>query len=98
MQGYRYLGGAEIPAPWSYVIMPVMKGLNEATEGDFWTERLPFFTAQFPTYYRKPQLVHGRVHTTNERLVFFQRPCRALQNLVFAGLTGKPAETAFPRA
>ena len=27
----------------------------------------PFFTAQFQTYYRKPQQVHGRVHTIDER-------------------------------
>jgi hypothetical protein len=31
-----------------------MKGRIDTVEDDFWTERLPFFTAQFPTYYRKP--------------------------------------------
>jgi hypothetical protein len=46
--------------------MPVMKGQIDPFEEDFWTERLPFFTAQFPTYYRKPQQVHGRLHTSNE--------------------------------
>ena len=39
----------------------------DTVEDDFWTERLPFFTAQFPTYYKKPQQVHGRVHTSDER-------------------------------
>jgi hypothetical protein len=47
--------------------MPVMKGQIDTIEDDFWTERLPFFTAQFPTYYRKPQKVHGRFHTSDER-------------------------------
>ena len=28
-----------------------MKERIESVEDDFWTERLPFFTAQFPTYY-----------------------------------------------
>lgn len=31
----------------------MMKGQIDTVEADFWTERLPFFTAQFPTYYRK---------------------------------------------
>jgi len=44
-----------------------MKGRIDTVEDDFWTERLPFFTAQFPTYYRKPQQVHGRFHTNDER-------------------------------
>ena len=44
-----------------------MKGQIDTVEDDFWTERLPFFTAQFPSYYRKPQQVHGRVHASNER-------------------------------
>ena len=44
-----------------------MKGQFDTVEDDFWTERLPFFTAQFPSYYRKPQQVHGRVHASNER-------------------------------
>ncbi|VVB91002.1 Uncharacterised protein [uncultured archaeon] len=35
-------------------------------EDDFWTIRLPFFTAQFPTYYTKPQKVWGRFHTSEE--------------------------------
>ena len=47
--------------------MPSMKGQIDTVEDDFWTERLPFFTAQFPTYYKKPQQVHGRVHTSDER-------------------------------
>ncbi len=36
-------------------------------EDDFWTTRLPFFTAQFPTYYTKPQKVWGRLHTSEEK-------------------------------
>ena len=47
--------------------MPTMKGLIDTVEDDFWTERLPFFTTQFPTYYRKPQQVHGRFHTSEEQ-------------------------------
>jgi hypothetical protein len=47
--------------------MPVMKGQIDTVEDDFWTKRLPFFTAQFPTYYRKPQQVHGRFHTSEEK-------------------------------
>ena len=39
----------------------------DTVEDDFWTERHPFFTAQFPTYYRKPQQVHGRFHTSEEK-------------------------------
>jgi len=44
-----------------------MKERIDTIEDDFWTERLPFFTAQFPTYYRKPQQVHGRFHTSEEQ-------------------------------
>jgi len=47
--------------------MPMMKGHIGIVEDTFWTERPPFFTAQFPTYYRKPQQVHGRFHTSEER-------------------------------
>jgi hypothetical protein len=46
--------------------MPIMQGQIDTIEDDFWTERLPFFTAQFPTYYRKPQQLHGRFHTSDE--------------------------------
>jgi hypothetical protein len=35
-------------------------------EDDFWTEYIQFFTAQFPTYYTKPQKVFGRFHTSEE--------------------------------
>jgi hypothetical protein len=34
---------------------------------DFWTIRLPIFTAQFPTYYTKPQKVWGRFHISEEK-------------------------------
>jgi hypothetical protein len=47
--------------------MPVMQGRIDTVEDDFWTERLLFFTAQFPSYYREPQQVHGRIHTSDER-------------------------------
>ena len=38
-----------------------------ATQDVFWTVRLPFFTTQFPTYYRKPQKVIGKFHISEER-------------------------------
>jgi hypothetical protein len=44
-----------------------MQGRIDTVEDDFWTERQLFFTAQFPTYYRKPQQVHGRFHTSEEQ-------------------------------
>jgi hypothetical protein len=47
--------------------MPVMQGRIDSVEDDFWIEHLPFFTAQFPTYYREPQQVHGRFHASDER-------------------------------
>ena len=43
-----------------------MKGQIDTIKDDFWTERLPFFTAQFPTYYQKPQKVHGKFHISDE--------------------------------
>ena len=46
--------------------MPSMKGQIDTVEDDYWTERLPFFTSQFPTYYRKPQQVQGQIHTSEE--------------------------------
>jgi hypothetical protein len=36
-------------------------------EDDFWTEHLPLFNAQFPTYFTKPQKVWGRFHRSDER-------------------------------
>jgi hypothetical protein len=36
-------------------------------EDEFWTEYLQLFTAQFPSYYTKPQHVYGRFHTSEER-------------------------------
>ena len=44
-----------------------MQGRIDTVEDDFWTERLLFFSAQFPTYYREPQRVHGRLHTSEEK-------------------------------
>jgi hypothetical protein len=41
--------------------------MTEHIEDEYWTERLPFFTAQFPTYFIKPQQVHGRFHTSDEQ-------------------------------
>ena len=35
-------------------------------EDDFWTEHLQLLTAQFPTYYTKPQKVWGRFHISKE--------------------------------
>src|SRR4029434_8566495 len=57
--GYRYLETLCYNAS--------MKGRIVTVEDDFWTERLPFFTAQFPTYYRVPQQVHSRFHASDER-------------------------------
>lgn len=39
---------------------------SSTVEDDFWTEHIKLFTAQFPTYYTKPQIVHGRFHTSEE--------------------------------
>lgn len=36
------------------------------SEDDFWTEQVQFFTAQFPSYYIKPQKVWGRFHASEE--------------------------------
>jgi hypothetical protein len=44
-----------------------MKEHEQEGKDDFWTERLPFFTAHFPTYYTKPQKVWGRFHTSEEQ-------------------------------
>ncbi len=37
-----------------------------SVEDDFWTEHLQLLTAQFPTYYTKPQKVWGRFHRSKE--------------------------------
>jgi hypothetical protein len=58
-------GRPEISAPWSYGIMPTMKGQIATVGDDFWTEHIELFAAQFPTY-RKPQQIHGRFHTSDE--------------------------------
>ncbi len=36
-------------------------------EDDYWTERIQLFTAQFPSYYTKPQKVWSRFHISEER-------------------------------
>src|SRR5688500_4491513 len=36
-------------------------------EDDYWTKRVQLFTAQFPTYYTKPQKVWGRFHISEEK-------------------------------
>jgi hypothetical protein len=36
-------------------------------EDDYWTEHQQLLTAQFPTYYRKPQKVWGKFHASDER-------------------------------
>jgi hypothetical protein len=36
-------------------------------EDDYWTEHQQLLTAQFPTYYRKPQKVRGKFHARDER-------------------------------
>jgi len=47
--------------------MPVMQGRIDTVEDDFWTEHRELFTAQFPSYYTKPQKVRGRFHTSEEK-------------------------------
>ncbi len=44
-----------------------MKERIDIVEDDFWTERRELFTAQFPTYYTKPERVWGRFHTSEEQ-------------------------------
>src|SRR5438105_10859666 len=44
-----------------------MKGQIDTVEDDFWTEYRELFTAQFPSYYTKPQKVRGRFHTSEEK-------------------------------
>jgi hypothetical protein len=36
-------------------------------EDEFWTEHIQLLTAQFPTYYVKPQKVWGRFHSSEEQ-------------------------------
>jgi hypothetical protein len=36
-------------------------------EDDYWTEHTQLFTAQFPSYYTKPQKVWGKFHASDER-------------------------------
>jgi hypothetical protein len=44
-----------------------MKGQIDTVEDDFLTEHIELFTAQFPSYYTKPQKVRGRFHTSEEK-------------------------------
>jgi hypothetical protein len=46
--------------------MTAVKERRAIIEDDFWPERTPLFTAQFPSYYREPQQVHGRFHIGEE--------------------------------
>ena len=41
--------------------------MSAPVEDDFWSARHYLFTAQFPTYYTKPQKVFERFHTSEER-------------------------------
>jgi hypothetical protein len=36
-------------------------------EDDFWSEHVPFFTGQLPSYYTKPQKIWGRFHTSDDQ-------------------------------
>jgi hypothetical protein len=36
-----------------------MQGQIDTVEDDFWTEHRELFTAQFPSFYNKPQKVRG---------------------------------------
>src|SRR2546429_9801477 len=44
-----------------------MQGQIDTVEDDFWTEHRELFTAQFPSYYTKPQKVRGRFHMSEEK-------------------------------
>jgi hypothetical protein len=54
-----------------YAILTSMKAHRQhgigSAEDDFWKTRIPFFTAQFPTYYTKHQKVWGKFHISDER-------------------------------
>jgi hypothetical protein len=43
------------------------EGGREVPEREFWTEHIPLFTAQLPTYYREPQQLHGRFHISEKQ-------------------------------
>src|SRR5918998_1766852 len=42
-------------------------GQESAVDDDFWTEHKALFTAEFPSYYTKPQKVWGKFHASEER-------------------------------
>jgi hypothetical protein len=44
----------------------ITQNRNSSIEEEFWTEHIQLFTAQFPTYYTKPQKVFGRFHMSEE--------------------------------
>jgi hypothetical protein len=48
------------------MINPPQEGYTPP-EDDFWSEHSQLFTAQFPTYYIKPQKVWGRFHINEEK-------------------------------
>jgi hypothetical protein len=51
------------------ILIPMKTDLQSdipTVEDEFWTERLQLFTAQFPTYYTKPQKVWSRFHSSEE--------------------------------
>jgi hypothetical protein len=50
------------------MIKPSQKGVS-TPEDNFWTEHIQLFTAQFPSYYTKPQKVIGRFHISEERFI-----------------------------
>jgi hypothetical protein len=50
-----------------YARLTTMKEHEQEGKDDFWTERTPLLTAQFPTYYSEPQKVWGRFHTSEEQ-------------------------------
>ena len=43
------------------------KGEQEPMKDEYWSAHHYLFTAQFPTYYTKPQKVWGRFHTSEEQ-------------------------------
>jgi hypothetical protein len=45
----------------------ITQNRNSSIEEEFWTEHIQLFTAQFPTYFTKPQKAWGRFHKSVER-------------------------------
>jgi hypothetical protein len=49
-----------------YAILTPMKEHGHEGKDGFWSARHYLFTAKFPTYYKQPQKVWGRFHSSEE--------------------------------